>query len=838
MTRKLIKAGTIVLVFLLALVFFSLVTNQTNADLTANMADATLPTISFYYEDVQLEELHAYVNEMDACAMRDSILPLDEGRMMQMEIHTYGRDIDSIAYQIRSMDASRLVADGSSDNFQVDGQTIPLSFQIQSLLTQGEEYLLILTLESQGQTLYYYSRIMSCGENDLITYIDFAKQFHEETLAADGEDFIPTYMDAASGDNTTLSYVDLGCSLSQIMWGNFEGQVLDDVVVSVKEIMSTYTVLTLQYVMVHTNADGQTEYYNVEEYYRLRMGEERMYVLNFERTMNQIFRGEDNFVYDASNLLLGIRSSDVHYETSEAGDKVAFVQEGDLWCYDNGDHSMVEVFSFRSSEGMDARENWNQHGIKIVRMDEAGSLDFIVYGYMNRGDHEGEVGVGIYHYDALARTVEEEAFIPSQKSYEIVKAELGQLMYEDEQGTIYLMLEGNVYRINTDTLEAEAVISDLEENAYAISASNRYFAWVDEDDLYASTQIHLMDLMTGETRDISDGSGDYLLPLGFYGEDLIYGAAGADLVAVNAAGNLDFPMEYLRIVDAGTLALLKEYSKSGNYIEGIAVNDSSISVYLIKMQGGNYISAGEDAIMDREAESGGVVTIGAVTTDLEESEVVLTLSASISSDKVKLIVPKTVILEEARLLDLQSDAEYTRYYVYAKGQVALATDSITNAISIADGLAGVVVDRQQQYLWMRAHSTTKADISVSVPEPDAQADSIARCVSAMLRCSGVSARVSEQMQGGATPKEILENALSDYQVLDLTGCTIEGLLFYISNDHPVFAMTGAQDAVLIVGYTTDAISCYDPMTGETQSYTYADAEELFGAAGSIFLGYY
>lgn len=49
---------------------------------------------------------------------------------------------------------------------------------------------------------------------------------------------------------------------------------------------------------------------------------------------------------------------------------------------------IIKVFSFRDAEGIDERENWNHHDIKIVSVDEAGSIDFVVYGYMNRGTHE------------------------------------------------------------------------------------------------------------------------------------------------------------------------------------------------------------------------------------------------------------------------------------------------------------------------------------------------------------------------------------------------------------------------------------------------------------------
>ncbi len=838
MRKKVIKIITIALSFLISLVLFSITTNQANTELMASMQEASLPTISFYYGQTQLEELHGYVNEMEVSGMRDSILPLDSTREMEIEIATYGRDIDSITYQVRSTDGSRLVADGSVSDFVLDGQTIQVSFQVQNLLTEDEEYALVIILESDGEKLYYYSRIMSCGESDIQEYIDFVNEFHSYTFREDADEFIPTYMDENTGDSTTLQYVDLHCSLNQITWGSFEGEMLDEPVMSIKEILDTYTVITLQYVMVSVNEEGETEYYNVEEYYRLRNTTDRIYVLNFERTMNQIFRGENTVLSDSEQLLLGIRDSDVSYAVSEAGDKIAFVQEGELWCFDLEDHTLSQVFSFRSTEGIDARENWDQHDIKIVRIDEAGSVDFIVYGYMNRGDHEGEVGVAIYHYDALARTVEEEAFLPSSQSYEIVKAEMGQLMFENEQGTIYLMMEGNVYAIDLSTLQTETLVSGLEEGCFAVSESNRYLAWVDADEQYSSSVIEIVDLQSGKITEVSDGEEWYLLPLGFYGEDFIYGAAAVELVTVNAAGNTDFPMEYLKILDMEEDEVLKEYSGDGVYIEKISVESSSITVELMKKESGSYVSAGEDAIVDREADTDSNVAVTTISTDEKLKQVVLTLAETADADRIRMIVPKTVILEEARTLEIETEGDYIRYYVYAKGKVQLATDSISDAIASANDTAGVVVDQEQQYLWMRARSTSRDAITVSVGAADVDSDSIAQCISAILNLNGISISVSQQIEGGSTPKDVLEDALTDYRVLDLKECPIEGLLFYISNGHPVFAMTDADEAVLITGYTSEKIYCYNPVADQTVSYTYEDAETLFSSAGNIFFAYY
>ena len=105
----------------------------------------------------------------------------------------------------------------------------------------------------------------------------------------------------------------------------------------------------------------------------------RSYVLNFERTTNQIFRGENNFISDGNSIQLGIRDGQIEYAMNETGTVVAFVQEGELWCFDRINKKIVQVFSFRDTEGTDIRDDWGPHDIKIVRVDEAGSVDFVVY---------------------------------------------------------------------------------------------------------------------------------------------------------------------------------------------------------------------------------------------------------------------------------------------------------------------------------------------------------------------------------------------------------------------------------------------------------------------------
>jgi hypothetical protein len=840
MKKKIIRQIVMVLVFLAAVIGFGFSMNQTNEDLTTTMALPTLPTISFYYQDVEMNELHGYVNEMDMTKMRDSILPIADDRKVQLVVNTYGNTIDHVAYELRSLDGNRLVADTVLTDYDRTGNQVSCSFEIQNLLEKEQEYLMVISVSDGNRDIYYYTRVMQTTSCHVDECLEFARTFHDYTFREDAGDFIPTYMDPATGDATTLNYVDLTCTLKQITWADFEGTVLGDVMISFKEINDSYNVIVLDYIMTSLNELGEVEYYNVEEYYRLRETETRMYVLNFERTMNQIFSRENTFIADSNHIQLGIRDQDVEFQTNEAGDVIAFVQEGELWCYNVSAGELAQVYSFRSLEGIDERENWREHDINIVRLDEAGSVDFIVYGYMNRGDHEGEVGVGVYHYDGLSHTVEEEIFIPVNQSYEVLKAELGQLLYENDQDELYLMMNGDVYCINLVEQSAKKVVSELKDGCYAISSSGRYLAWVESGQQYTSSAIQLMDLTDGSVYAVTEGEDFYLMPLHFIDNDFVYGIVKKEDLATDAAGNTESPMCALKILNTSEDGhdVIKTYEPAGSYISSISIEEHTILVNLVTKKDGQLVASGEDSIMNREADKEEKVYITTTATDVKETQVQIALKKNVTSQKTKLITFQTLLMEEQRILNLDTNSDKERFYVYVKGEVRLTTDSISEAILLANRELGIVVDNNQQYIWMRAHKTNRQAFSgISPYDTDLDAGSIVQCVSAMLMREESGISVKELVEAGQTPKEVLENTLKDAIVLDLTGCTAEEIIYYVSNGSPVFAMTGPDSAVLVIGYSSTHLYYYDPETGKKESVSMDDADEWFSAAGNIFFSY-
>lgn len=840
MSKGTIKACVLAGIFVVAVIVFGIVTNRTNKDMTTELSEATLPTISLYYQEEEINELYGYTTEMNPIYMRDDITPVDTDRLLPIMIHTKDYSIDAISYEIRSMDMNRLISNTQLDKYTQQDGTITANLTIQNLLDANQEYLLILSVESGDSTLYYYTRIIEPSACYVKECIDFAKDFHAKTFDDTASNALALYMepDASVDDNTSLAKVSINSSLKQVTWADFNGTPLGEPAVSIKEINESYNVIILEYVLSATGDAGELEYYNVKEYFRVRYANDRMYLLNFERTTDQIFRSEETNFYN-NYIQLGIGDSKVDYKANETGTIVCFVREGELWSYNSNEKKLSQVFSFRGYEGIDERENHAEHDIRIIKVDETGSTDFVVYGYMNRGVHEGQVGICVYHNDSVANTVEEELFIPSTHSYEVLKAELGQLMYENESGMFYIMLNGTLYEINMETMEQKVLVSGFAADSYAISESNQYIAYIDGGDSNQGKVVHVLNLEDKDQYDVEASNDNFIRPLGFIQNDFIYGEAAMADVYTDQAGNTQFPMGsiYIAETESEDHGILKDYHKDGYYISSIRVEDYTIYVNREKYNGMTYIEAEQDTIMNREGDILETVSIHTTATDRKKTQIQLALNDVEEVAAKKLLTPKQILLEENREIALEEPEPENFYYAYARGEVVAATDSATEAIKAANDNLGVVVGSAQQYIWKRAKKTTQNTLPVTVGSSDAGGSSIAQAVSAMLEMENINVAAGTLLESGNTPKQILKDTMQDTTVLDLTGCDLEEVLYYVNLSTPVFAMNSGSSAVLIVGYDTTTVSIFDPAAGTTSKMSMSDARELFLQAGNIFFAY-
>ena len=537
-------------------------------------------------------------------------------------------------------------------------------------------------------------------------------------------------------------------------------------------------------------------------------------------------------------MLLGIRSSDVEHMTNEKGNIIAFVQEGELWSYNSDRNSLSQVYSFRSPEGISDRENHSAHQIQIMKIDETGSMDFVVYGYMNRGLHEGQTGICVFHYDSVGNTIEEELFIPYYKSPEMLKAEWGNLFYVSDGNIFYLLADDVLYRIDLAARDARQVMEGLKTGSYAVSEDGRYIAWQEKGEQNQAHTLKIMDLEGEESRTIEGDEGEYLKPVGFVESDFVYGAARKEDIVTDAAGNTRIPMYRIVIVDKKS-QVIKDYQKSGYYVSKAYVEQETIFLDREIRTETGYESVEQDTIKNQQLESSRKIILETTQTEKKQCQVRIVLGAS--SEKTarqpQVVVPKEVVLKEKRVVKLDSGSEQETYYVYSGGKILLSTPSLKEAIISADQSMGVVIGQEQKYIWQRGRKSVQPAIGPGTVDLAGVSDNPAsRCLTYLLRTEEINIDVDDLVAQGETPRQILEEALNGRKVIDLTGCGVEQVLYYVNLNTPVFAMV-EQGAVLIVGYDEHNTLLYYPDLNVVRKMGRQDSNTMFEEAGNVFLGY-
>ncbi len=840
MRKGLIKIVVLLGVFVLTVAAMGLFDHQGSVDMTLEMRPATLPVVYLQQGDTRINALYGYSSEMDEMGMRDTITPLEQDLSLPVVVKTYQNQIEEVEYEVRSMDMERLVENGTVGKFSQKNGEAGFTLQFQNILEEETEYVLVLTVHYSGKQAYYYTRIARASDYFIKESLEFVKNFHEQTFDKEKSDSLATYLEPDNlGDNTTLQKVTIHSSLRQVSWADFKGERLEVPVPSIKEMGSSYNTVLLQYVLTSTGEYGEVEYYNVEEYYRVRYDQAigRMYLLNYERTMNQIFRGENGIV-DNGRLMLGIRSLDVDFTANEQGNIIAFVQEGELWSYNSGSHKLSQIYTFRNPEGVSDRENNPQHQIEIMKVDETGSMDFVVYGYMNRGKHEGETGISVFHYDSVGNTIEEELFIPFDKSYEALKAEWGKLFYVSDGNIFYLLAQDTLYQIDLYDKEAKQVMEGLKPGNYAVSEDGRYIAWQDGQDKDRTEVLKIMDLEGEETREVRSSQGAYLKPIGFVESDFVYGAARPEDVAADIAGNARFPMYKVAIVDKDS-KVVKEYQKGGFYISKAYVEHDTIFLDRVVRSENGFVNAEQDTIKNQQLESSRKISIETSQSEQKQSQVQIVLGTEPGEtvQKLQVVVPQELAVKESRTLKLDTGRQQENYFVYSGGRIVLSTASLTEAIVSADQHMGVVIGQEQKYVWKRGRKSVQPVIGAgTIDVSGVSGNSAARCLTYLLQAEEINIDVDDLISQGETPKQILTEALKGQKVIDLTGCSVEQVLYYVNLGTPVFAMVNTE-AVLIVGYDEHNTLLYDPDLNVVRKMGRQDSNTMFEGAGNIFLGY-
>ena len=838
MKKTIIRIAVCVVVFLASALIIGSIMNQGHNNMTMEMAPATLPMITMESGGVACNELHGNTVEMDVAYQKDCITLLGEGRQANFTVDTFGREITGISTEVRSIDGSRLIENSEVTGWKANGKSFSVSLTLKDLIDTNTQYSLTLILELEGeQKVYYYTTILWNDDVHISEILEFATDFHGKLYDKEMAKELTKYLESNSKltDNGTFHKVNIHSSFQQITWGSLEPVQEDAASIRLTQISGNVASLLMDFV-VSTGEGKNKIYYNVEEYYRVRYTSERMYLLDYERTMTQI--PDTTRMYANDKILLGITDENVDMMESADGNTVVFSDMGQLLSYNAATNGLTVIFSFYGKDNADRRTLYDNHGIKILDVDEGGNVKFAVYGYMNRGRHEGETGIQIISYDNSLNTIEEEVYIPYSKSYAVLKDEMEQLLYRNRQQHVYFFLENGVYDVDLENRSAEQLVSIRQDDSLQVSENHEIIVWQEGDDINHSNQLNVRNLNTGEQTVIRAEDGEAIRPLGFMGEDIIYGVARESDIRTENSGQIFYPM-YKVCISNSSGDNLKEYGQDGIYIVDCAIEGNQITLSRIqRSENGSYQEILDDQIMNNVEEEPGQNKVVTADIDIYERYVQIQTKTTIDTRTIKVLNPKEVVFEGGRELTLDAVSEVSRYYVYNAYGVQGIYSAPGKAVKEAYDSAGVVANDRGITVCLKGNRVSRNQImAIKEESVTDQKNSLTVCLDNILRHAGITRNTEYDLAQGKTAIQILEENMTGVQVLDLSGCSLDAVLYYVNQDIPVLAILEDGEAVLVTGFNEFNVVIMEPSTGKLYKKGMNDATTWFAENGNHFISY-
>ena len=239
MKRAIIKGMLLGCIFALALMILSRVMNQGNTDMTTEMGEATYPVLSMYVGSYRVGSLHGYARSMECAYLRDNLQPIGENRKIDVKMDTYGRRIDTIGFEVRSLDGERLVESTPVEEYQSDEDEISFSITLKDLIENDIEYMLVFLITPEnGEEIRYYSRIILSESLHVREKLDYITDFHERTFDKEAAAELTKYLESnAEGDNTTFHKVTIHSSFNQVTWGELPVKKVTEPCIIIRELM-------------------------------------------------------------------------------------------------------------------------------------------------------------------------------------------------------------------------------------------------------------------------------------------------------------------------------------------------------------------------------------------------------------------------------------------------------------------------------------------------------------------------------------------------------------------------------------------------------------------------
>ena len=877
--RRLFGSLLFIVLFIGAALSFNYIENRKRETRPVEGFNPTMGYAYILYDGQIINSMQGYTTPLRTELFRDSIVPLDETKQIKVILPDDADTGADITYELRSYDGSNLIETGDF-RFVTTGEGVTeYTATLRMDMTLGKEYSFRIKAKNGEDSKTFYTRVVRLEKSRLSDFVAFAGSFSDgafegnaaANVSATSTDAVTTFnvsgseadiknqeqhfaedkevatstdamagvkiadissvfgsADALSSNYNAASasdvysdgnpgYVTLRSSYEDVTYSGLKIERLSEPVPKIKELTEDSAVVEFRYKAISERENG-ADTFAIFEYFTLEYdnGSAAIKVNDYRRFMNQDFtaRGFDSI---NNGICLGLTAErNPEYVSSDDTKQIAFVADNSVWVYNNKNKTYSSVYGTSTDEAQKERIPQEGYGLNLLEINE-GTLYFVVYGRINEGPREGEIGVGLYEFSIEEETLRELSFIHTDLSFDAMLLSTKRFSYYDRENRhFYTMIGDSVVDVDIFTGKMEVIVSDIPTNQIEVSVDGKVIAFPDNKDMTAVKKITIIDFENGTTIEKSDG-GKNLALLGFVGENILYGVARSEDISMDIDDTPAFLFSKLYIV-APDGSAVKQYEKEGLYISGISFEGSTIYLDRVSKNDdtGEITEAERDYISYKPKEQ---------TNDLK----VEVKENSDYNQQLYIMLPDNVIMSQnneelftkvslsTNNIDIKANdvtLDKQTAYIYDPSGIRASAYSVGKAIKQVYDVGGYVVDADGGVLYMQKNSKPYLTVAgtFEYKAVDTDEDTYAACNYMCMLAAGLDADYDTVRSRNDWVKNF-DEAGDEVKGINISGVKLETAIGYLSDGSP-FAARFSDRYVLVISYNDDYIRYYDPIEDE------------------------
>ena len=253
------------------------------------------------------------------------------------------------------------------------------------------------------------------------------------------------------------------------------------------------------------------------------------------------------------------------------------------------------------------------------------------------------------------------------------------------------------------------------------------------------------------------------------------------------------------------------FTEQSIYTTDVLIDGNLLTFNRVVKDGETYNSTKQEYVTNNAERKESKITFETYVSEDTGKQMRFTFADGLKEKQKRNEKPAYQISKKTLTIEPKGKGNEEKYYVYGMGELAAVYNKAGYAVQKAEQVSGVVISSEQKYVWEKGNR-----------------DLVYSTEAGKFQC-----------EGGESSLDACERYMEQYraQRLDLTGCSLDQMLYVINRGCPMIVILESGHAVLLTGYTMTDITYVDPNTGEAYTVAMGEMEKMAEAGGNTFIGY-